>query len=83
MLRPAGGKRAILAARAPSLCCGTDPMETIMRHLMRVAAASALLGMAACSSSFGTASNPPPAKVVVMPAPAAAVCANGTAPPCQ
>ncbi len=54
-----------------------------MRHLVRLTAVAALLGVAGCSSSFGTGSNPPPAKVVVMPPPAAAVCANGAAPPCQ
>ena len=54
-----------------------------MRHLKHLMALLALLGMGACSSTFGGGSDPPPSKVLVVPSGQAVACPDGTVPPCH
>jgi hypothetical protein len=54
-----------------------------MRHILFLTALLALLGVGACSSSFGGGGDPPPTKVLVVPQGQAVVCPSGAPPPCQ
>jgi hypothetical protein len=56
--------------------------NTMMRDRKTKALSTVLLGVSACSSSFGSGSSPPD-NAVVLPDGAHVVCANGSTPPCK